>query len=111
MDQRRIHHQTMSLLDATCTNYETVSLIDVSLFYHSWRNNLNVVIAFGLCCLCLHLISPALTRTPLRVIPSKIPNLERKSGQYQDPWVCPSETTLKRIFVPYTFAERLKRAI
>ena len=27
-----------------------------------------------------------------RVVPSKIPNLERKRGQYQDSWVCPSET-------------------
>ena len=28
----------------------------------------------------------------LRVVPSKIPNLERKRGQYQDSWVCPSKT-------------------
>ena len=30
----------------------------------------------------------------IRVVPSKIPNLERKRGQCQDSWVCPSETDI-----------------
>jgi len=33
----------------------------------------------------------------LRVVPSKIPNLEHKRSQYQDDWGCPSETKFRNL--------------